>query len=79
MKASFLGRVVHNHTAFIRIKTNKDSKQEMLILPVEVEVTSGELYLLWNLNFWLFIKLFPIFIQLTLQGNQLLRYCHHGA
>lgn len=42
MKASFLGRIEHNHTAFIRIKTNKDNKQEMLILPVEVEVTSGE-------------------------------------
>jgi hypothetical protein len=41
MKASFLGRIEHNHTAFIRIKTNKDNKQEMLILPVEVEVTSA--------------------------------------
>src|SRR6218665_4004853 len=44
MKASFLGRIEHNHTAFIRIKTNKDNKQELLILPVEVEVTSGELF-----------------------------------
>lgn len=41
MKASFVGRVESNHTAFIRIRTNKDDKQQMLIVPVEVEVTSG--------------------------------------
>ena len=50
MRASFVGRVENNHTAFIRIRTNKDDKQQMLIVPVEVEVTSGRCYfgvLLW--------------------------------
>ena len=41
MRASFIGRVESNHTAFIRIRTNKENKQQMLIVPVEVEVTSG--------------------------------------
>eukprot|EP00118_Oscarella_pearsei_P015669 m.142894 g.142894 ORF g.142894 m.142894 type:complete len:1873 (+) comp38370_c0_seq35:509-6127(+) len=43
MRANFVGRVVNNHTAFIRIKTNveKDRKTEMLILPMEIEVTEG--------------------------------------
>jgi len=45
MRASFVGRVENNHTAFIRIRTNKDDKQQMLIVPVEVEVTSGRCYL----------------------------------
>ena len=40
MRASFVGRIENNHTAFIRIKTNRDQKDEVLILPVEVEVTS---------------------------------------
>jgi hypothetical protein len=31
----------NNHTSFIRIKTNKTDSDEMLVLPVEVEVTSG--------------------------------------
>jgi hypothetical protein len=44
MKASFVGRVENNHTAFIRIRTNKDDKQQMLIVPVEVEVTSGRFW-----------------------------------
>ena len=43
MKASFIGRIESNHTAFIRIKTNKEKKDKVLILPVEVEVTSGNL------------------------------------
>jgi len=42
MKANFLGRVENNHTAFIRIKTNREAKDDTLILPVEVEVTSGK-------------------------------------
>lgn len=42
MRASFVGRVESNHTAFIRIRTNKENKQQMLIVPVEVEVTSGQ-------------------------------------
>jgi len=42
MRASFIGRVESNHTAFIRIRTNKENKQQMLIVPVEVEVTSGQ-------------------------------------
>lgn len=45
MKANFVGRVESNHSAFIRIKTNKEeehtSSSELLILPVEVEVSSG--------------------------------------
>ncbi|XP_071088410.1 transmembrane protein 131-like isoform X1 [Haliotis cracherodii] len=40
MRANFVGRVENNHTAFIRIKTNQESDSEMLILPVEVEVSS---------------------------------------
>ena len=41
MKASFLGRIEDNHTAFIRIKTNKEHEESILVLPVEVEVSSG--------------------------------------
>ncbi|XP_052077045.1 transmembrane protein 131-like isoform X3 [Mytilus californianus] len=41
MKANFVGRVVNNHTAFIRIKTNQEQKSHLLILPVEVEVSSS--------------------------------------
>eukprot|EP00057_Strongylocentrotus_purpuratus_P022121 XP_011676595.1 PREDICTED: transmembrane protein 131 isoform X5 [Strongylocentrotus purpuratus] len=49
MRASFVGRTENNHTAFIRIRTNRTSlKQgpleaeegEFLMLPVEVEVSS---------------------------------------
>lgn len=42
MRANFIGRVETNHTAFIRIKTNHEHIQGVLILPVEVEVTSGK-------------------------------------
>ena len=47
MKASFIARVENNHSAFIRIKTNKEklrdgSSDDVLILPFEVEVSSGE-------------------------------------
>ncbi|XP_064637998.1 transmembrane protein 131-like isoform X2 [Lineus longissimus] len=41
MRASFVGRMENNHTSFIRIKTNKTDVDEMLVLPVEVEVTSA--------------------------------------
>ena len=42
MRVSFVGRVASNHTAFIRIKASQPAPiQELLILPVEVEVTSG--------------------------------------
>ncbi|XP_013418594.1 transmembrane protein 131-like isoform X2 [Lingula anatina] len=41
MRASFVGRNENNHTAFIRIKTSKDEKKQMLVLPVEVEVSSA--------------------------------------
>ena len=48
MRASFTGRVESNHTAFIRIKTNHtrnrrvdQEENELLMLPVEVEVSSG--------------------------------------
>ncbi|OWF37267.1 transmembrane protein 131-like isoform X2 [Mizuhopecten yessoensis] len=40
MKANFIGRVENNHTAFIRIKTNQEQNSRLLILPVEVEVSS---------------------------------------
>ena len=39
MRANFIGRAEMNHTAFIRIRTNRD-QNEVLVLPVEVEVTS---------------------------------------
>ncbi|XP_038063228.1 transmembrane protein 131-like [Patiria miniata] len=46
MRASFTGRVESNHTAFIRIKTNHskrldEEENELLMLPVEVEVSSA--------------------------------------
>ena len=41
MKASFIGRIENNHTAFIRIRTNQDQQDgAVLVLPVEVEVTA---------------------------------------
>lgn len=43
MRASFSSRDVDNHTAFIRIKTNAPNEDQFIILPVEVEVTSGAL------------------------------------
>ena len=43
MRASFSSRDVDNHTAFIRIKTNAPNEDQFIILPVEVEVTSGML------------------------------------
>ena len=43
MRVSFVGRVATNHTAFIRIKASQPApSQELLILPVEVEVLSGK-------------------------------------
>lgn len=48
MKANFIGRVESNHSAFIRIKTNKENKgrdpPELLILPLEIEVSSGIIF-----------------------------------
>lgn len=42
MRASFVGRVASNHTAFIRIKASQPApNQELLILPFEVEVTTA--------------------------------------
>nr|CAB3258637.1 transmembrane protein 131 [Phallusia mammillata] len=41
MRASFLGQVADNHTAYIRIKTNNSDTAQYLILPVEVEVSSA--------------------------------------
>ena len=42
---NFLGKVVSNHTAFIRIRTNQFiSPNQFLILPVEIEVTTGMAY-----------------------------------
>ena len=42
MKASFVARLESNHTVFIRIRTNKEKLHQKLVLPVEVEVTSGK-------------------------------------
>lgn len=44
MRASFSSRDADNHTAFIRIKTNAPNEDQFIILPVEVEVTSGVFY-----------------------------------
>ncbi|KAK2556050.1 Transmembrane protein 131 [Acropora cervicornis] len=42
MRVSFIGRIASNHTAFIRIKASLPAPlQELLILPIEVEVTSA--------------------------------------
>ncbi|XP_030090069.2 transmembrane protein 131 [Serinus canaria] len=41
MRASFSSREADNHTAFIRIKTNASDNTEVIILPVEVEVTTA--------------------------------------
>lgn len=41
MRASFSSREADNYTAFIRIKTNSSDTTEFIILPVEVEVTTG--------------------------------------
>lgn len=41
MRASFSSREADNYTAFIRIKTNATDLTEFIILPVEVEVTTG--------------------------------------
>ncbi|XP_052281424.1 LOW QUALITY PROTEIN: transmembrane protein 131-like [Dreissena polymorpha] len=41
MKANFVGRTENNHTAFIRIKTNSRLDRQLLVLPMEVEVTSS--------------------------------------
>lgn len=43
MRASFSSRDVDNHTAYIRIKTNAPNEDQFIILPLEVEVTSGVL------------------------------------
>ena len=43
MQAKFLGRVESNHTAFIRIKTNHDNHEHVLVLPIEVQVSEGML------------------------------------
>ena len=55
MRASFVGRVESNHTAFIRIKTNREDKDEILILPVEVEVSACK----WRNEctaFWIYFR-----------------------
>lgn len=43
MRASFSSRDADNHTAYIRIKTNAPNEDQFIILPLEVEVTSGVL------------------------------------
>ena len=44
IKASFLARDVHNHTAFVRIRTNTEvTTRKRLLIPLEVQVSSGNL------------------------------------
>lgn len=46
---NFLGRVVSNHTAFIRIRTIQfNAPTQLLILPVEIEVTTGRYGVNWR-------------------------------
>lgn len=69
MRASFSSRDADNHTAFIRIKTNASNEDEFIILPVEVEVTTGQFQspclisydlLFCNLSHWVcFVHLAP--------------------
>lgn len=55
MRVSFVGRVATNHTAFIRIKASQPApSQELLILPVEVEVSSGIKHVSSSLYFFFF-------------------------
>ena len=68
MRVSFIGRVASNHTAFIRIKASQPApNQELLILPVEVEVTAGNGELCFfgfiKVLFFLFIKAFVVQIM----------------
>ena len=44
MQATFVGRVANNHTAFICIRTDQENRQQLLILPVEVEFCAGEYF-----------------------------------
>lgn len=63
MRVSFVGRVVTNHTAFIRIKASQPApSQELLILPVEVEVSSGKKLVTSSHNFFLLFS-FPVYVQ----------------
>lgn len=58
MRASFSSRDVDNHTAYIRIKTNAPNEDQFIILPVEVEVTSGVLPVANSLFiFWTRLKI----------------------
>lgn len=41
MRASFSSRDADNHTAYIRIKTNSPNEEQVIILPMEVEVSSA--------------------------------------
>ena len=68
MRASFSSRDVDNHTAFIRIKTNAPNEDQFIILPVEVEVTSGALVIPVN-SFILILSFFSWMI------NIFLRFC----
>ena len=64
MRVSFVGRVASNHTAFIRIKASQPApNQELLILPVEVEVTAGNGELYNYKCFFGFIKAFVLQIM----------------
>ena len=61
MQASFMGQVVDNHTAFIRIRTNHTDFAQYLILAMEVEVSSGmRAYIITSMFFHLF-QILPVF------------------
>ena len=42
MRVNFVGRVARVHSGYIRIKTNHLAEDEVLVLPVLVEVTRSE-------------------------------------
>ena len=42
MRVNFVGRVARTHSGYIRIKTNRLAEDEVLVLPVLVEVTRSE-------------------------------------
>ncbi len=55
MKATFSGKVEGNHTSFVRIKIGKTPAQkDVLILPFDVEITSGLLNIISSptANLW---------------------------
>lgn len=70
MRVSFVGRVASNHTAFIRIKASQPApNQELLILPVEVEVSAG------NRELYNYKWFFCFIIAFVLQIMEIIKSC----